>query len=80
VVPGQQARLNDGKSQRMVFGFRDLDDGDRKIVEFLGISVDLRLQWGAHVEATAGRLCGAVFLLRGLRGFCCLLTMIYFTL
>jgi len=72
--------LNDGKSQGMVFGFRDLDGGDRRSLQFLGISLDPRLHWDVHVEATAGRLCGVVFLLRGLRGFCCLHTMLCFTL
>ena len=59
--------LNEDKTQRAVFSMRDLGDVSSKTVKFLGVWLDSRLQWGAHVEDTAKKLNKSLFALRNLK-------------
>lgn len=61
--------LNRDKTKRIVFSMRDLTGAEQggESVKFLGVYLDPGLQWGAHIEAVAGKLSKNLYLLRSLR-------------
>ncbi|CAH1969187.1 unnamed protein product [Acanthoscelides obtectus] len=60
--------LNKDKTNRMVFSMRSLP-GDSGLVDeakFLGVTLDLRLQWGLHIDSVAGKATKGIYVLRSL--------------
>lgn len=60
--------LNADKTNRVVFSMRELGEANASVgaIKFLGVHLDPRLQWGAHVGYVASKLTKSLYLLRNL--------------
>lgn len=60
--------LNSGKTNKMIFSMREDEqiNQDLRSVRFLGVHLDPRLQWGAHIDEVSRRLGRNLFVLRSL--------------
>lgn len=58
--------LNESKTQRLVFSLRNMPDGPRDCVRFLGVRIDQGLVWDAHVDGVCEKLSQNIFALRNL--------------
>ena len=59
--------LNEDKTKRIFFSMRNLHkDNNLDDINFLGVCLDPRLQWGGHVDRVGKRLASSLFLLRNL--------------
>ncbi|WP_219823715.1 hypothetical protein, partial [Enterobacter cloacae complex sp. 2DZ2F20B] len=63
-------QINQDKSEHMIFTLKRFENPIHfaHSVKFLGIHVDNKLQWHAHGEETAKKVCKSIFLLRNLKG------------
>lgn len=60
--------LNESKTQQLDFSLRELPIGDRvREVKCLGIYIDSRLSWEAHINNMAARLSRVIYLIRNLK-------------
>lgn len=58
--------FNKGKTERVFFLMRDIEQANKDIRElkFLGVSLDIKLQWSAHVTNTAKKLIKSSLIMR----------------